>query len=110
MTASYNPIPKRVSDVTIRRIFNRSQHSVRISNGEYTIGVTSDDVLSDDYCDSFRPTPLQRGSRSQFVRFFDANNRYVVGVHRYLQPDGTIGAGHRLDPKYLVMRTYTYFI
>ena len=41
------------------------------------------------------------GTRSQVIRYVDANGKWVLVAHRYQHPDGTIGASGRLDPKRL---------
>lgn len=38
-------------------------------------------------------------TRSQTLRFYDADGRWIVTVHQYLRRDGTIGASGRPDPK-----------
>ena len=40
-------------------------------------------------------------TRSQAIRYFDADGRWIVEVHRYLRPDGTLGGSGRADPKRL---------
>lgn len=41
------------------------------------------------------------GTRSQLVRYFDGAT-LVAEVHRYLRPDGTLGASGMPDPKGLL--------
>lgn len=40
-------------------------------------------------------------THSQFVRYSDHNGQWLVEVHRYLRPDGTLGASGMPDPKRL---------
>lgn len=69
--------------------------------------MTRDDVLSDNDCTA-KGFPL--GTRSQFIRYFDSNGDYVVGVHRYWLKGGGIGASGMNDPKHLVIGGITYFL
>lgn len=41
------------------------------------------------------------GTLSQYVRYKRADGKVVVEGHRYLRPDGSLGAGGKLDPKLL---------
>lgn len=42
---------------------------------------------------------LPAGTKSQMVSYIDANNSEVARAHRFLLPDGTIGASGLPDPK-----------
>jgi hypothetical protein len=48
------------------------------------------------------------GTRSQFIRYSNNAGQWVVEVHQYLRPDGTIGASGRPDPKRLRIRNTVY--
>lgn len=48
------------------------------------------------------------GTRSQLVRYFDGEN-LVTEVHRYLLPDGSIGASGMPDPKGVLHDGQWYF-
>ena len=48
-----------------------------------------------------RKYPEPHGTRSQTVRYYDSNGQWVVVVHQYLRPDGTLGASGKQDPKRL---------
>lgn len=59
-----------------------------------------------------RPCPLAsepEGTLSQIVAYEDSSNRIVL-VHRYLRPDGTIGASGRPDPKELFEDGILYYV
>mgnify|MGYP000073566532 CR=1 FL=1 len=59
-----------------------------------------------------RPCPLESepvGTRSQMVAYFDGV-RKVALVHRYLRPDGTVGASGMPDPKELLDDGVLYFV
>ena len=38
------------------------------------------------------------GTRSQIVRYSDETETILVYIHRYLRPDGTLGASGKSDP------------
>ena len=40
-------------------------------------------------------------TRSQVLRYFDGNGNRIAVVHQIRNPDGTIGASGKPDPKYL---------
>jgi len=69
--------------------------------------MTKDDVLSDDTCaeKGFPPE-----TRSQFIRYFDSNGDFVVGLHRYWLKGGGIAASGLSDPKFIVIDDITYFL
>ncbi|MDQ6949490.1 MAG: hypothetical protein M3256_25385 [Actinomycetota bacterium] len=58
------------------------------------------------------PAPLAAGqvsgTRSQLVRLIDPSGTVVAEVHRYLQPDGKVGASGLLDPKYVLKNGVGY--
>ena len=59
-----------------------------------------------------RPCPLASepaGTRSQMVAYFDGVRRVAL-VHRYLRPDGTVGASGMPDPKELLDDGVLYFV
>lgn len=49
------------------------------------------------------------GTRSQFIRYSD-KGRWVVEIHQYLRPDGTLGASGRPDPKRLRLEGIIYSV
>ena len=59
-----------------------------------------------------RPCPLASepaGTRSQMVADVDGVRRVAL-VHRYLRPDGTVGASGMPDPKELLDDDVLYFV
>jgi hypothetical protein len=59
-----------------------------------------------------RPCPLASepaGTRSQMVAYFDGLRRVAL-LHRYLRPDGTVGASGMPDPKELFDGDVLYFV
>lgn len=107
MTAPNNLSTHRVSKARIRQIFDGSQHRIAIENGIYREAVTDDSTLQPA---TARQKGFPVGTRTQFVRYYDSNERYLVGMHRYILPDGTVGASGRADPKYVVIADAIYYI
>ena len=101
----HNPQIVNVSAVRIREIFNTSQHATSIENGEYLEVFVRDDVLQDE---TARKKNLPLGTRSQYLRYFNLRRQWMVEIHRYLQPDGTLGASGRPDPKRVNMGDVIY--
>jgi hypothetical protein len=91
------PIPpiQRVTEAELRNLFN-DHYLDRINAGEIQAEVMrgagrhpSLYAANEPYC-----------TESQTVRYVDpATNQEVARAHRYLRPDGTIGASGRPDPK-----------
>ncbi len=50
------------------------------------------------------------GTRSQLIRYLDQKGSWVVEVHQYLRPDGTLGASGRPDPKRLRLGGIIYAV
>jgi hypothetical protein len=48
-------------------------------------------------------------TRSQLISYLDDAGQEVARVHQYLQPDGTLGASGRPDPKRLLHDGILYF-
>lgn len=69
--------------------------------------MTKDDLLSDETC-------AQKGfppeTRSQFIRYFDSDGTFVVGLHRYWLKGGGIAASGLPDPKFIVIAGVTYYL
>lgn len=97
----------RVSDVRICEIFNNSQHATAII--DYLEANRSDDVILDTTADE-RGFP--RETRSQIHRYYkvEHQNRLILQVemHRFLFPDGTIGASGRPSPKRVLIGSTMY--
>ena len=59
-----------------------------------------------------RPAPPEAnqppGALSQSVSYFNEYEVRVAVVHRYLNPDGTIGASKKPDPKYVYFNGTIY--
>lgn len=87
---------KRVSRDTIRSIFNNSQYPGQISTGELLPQLIKDSVLQNPHLKNEPP-----GTRSQLIRYFNLGGQWVVEVHQYWRPNGTLGGSGNPDPKRL---------
>jgi len=86
-----------VGSQMIRQAFNASQLYHRLLSGDLQGTLRKDRHLS-------RARAANLGSpyctRSQMLAYFDTGQLVAI-VHQYLQPDGTLGASGRPDPKWL---------
>lgn len=64
-------------------------------------GQLAAEVLSDRELKKWRERGQEEGTRSQVLRYLDAEGRWLVEVHQYLRPDGSLGASGQPDPKRL---------
>ena len=87
---------KRVPPETIRTIFNNSQYTRLIAEGHLVPHVLSDKVLQNPHLRREPP-----GTRSQIIRYVDLAGQWVVMIHQYLRPDGSLGGSGKPDPKRL---------
>lgn len=69
-----------------------------ISSGQLTPQYLRDEPLKEP---AKRKYPEPDGTRSQVIRYYDSNGQWVVTIHQYLRPDGTLGATGKPDPKRL---------
>lgn len=78
----------------LRDQFNAMDFPGLVANGSIFIRVTGD-----------RPAPnvFGPGARSQTIAYVDADWHIVAKAHRYLLPDGTLGASGLPDPKKLIV-------
>ena len=82
----------RVLESKMRELFNEKVFP-RVKTGELSAlvrrsGHPSPPKADEPFC-----------TRSQEISYLDQNNREVARAHRYLRPDGTIGASGKPDPK-----------
>ncbi len=100
---SYNPLPERfVPNPIIREAFNSGQFWERAQSGEFTLEFERNTHYS-------REVAIERDfmycTRSQTVRYFDGFGELIAVVHQIRNPDGTIGASGKPDPKFLRLET-----
>ncbi|MBI3493311.1 MAG: hypothetical protein HY047_16250 [Acidobacteria bacterium] len=93
---------KLVSAEHIRKLFSDAKYEERAHAGEFTIAVKRSKHPAAPL--TFEPIC----TKSQTLAYVDRRKRAVAIVHRYLRPDGTVGASGRPDPKYLVYDRVVY--
>jgi hypothetical protein len=54
------------------------------------------------------PTKEPTGTRSQMLLHYDVDGKPIALTHRYLRPDGTLGASGQPDPKVIVIDNVVY--
>lgn len=81
----------------MRRLFNEWGYWQKVKDDEFV-----EFVFSTREPGPAAPPNLPEGTESQEVHYFDRRVRRRAIVHQYLQPDGTIGASGKPDPKYLM--------
>jgi hypothetical protein len=89
-----DPSVNRVSTAELRLLFETGHFAERITSGELI------EILESEG----RPSPRSGepyGTRSQIIAYMTREGRIVLRLHRYLRPDGTLGASGKPDPKYI---------
>lgn len=88
--------PQRISQQEMRHRFNAGGYWQRVLDEEW-VGMVYDSHAPGPNA----PKDLQEGSQSQEVHYFDRSLQRMAIVHQYLQPDGTLGASGKPDPKWM---------
>jgi hypothetical protein len=86
------PPVKYVSASEIRAIFNDGRFEDLVAYGALSEKLIREGPASAQANQS-------PGTKSQIVAYLDSRGKQVALVHRYLRPDGTLGASQRPDPK-----------
>jgi hypothetical protein len=95
------PSPVYISKLALRKLFNEQNFPERIRRGE----------ISERVIASARPVVSSRfpeGTCSQRVAYIDGRGRQCAVVHRFLLPDGHLGASRQPDPKELLVDDVLY--
>ncbi|MEX2431140.1 MAG: hypothetical protein WD645_04395 [Dehalococcoidia bacterium] len=84
----------KVPAYILRDVFNKSELVRLTGTGELSALVRRDAIVR-------HPERIGEvaGTRSQLVRYIDADGELLVEVHQYLRPDGSLGASGLPDPK-----------
>ena len=96
------PVQSRiyVSATRLRQLFNESQYPELILQNQLEIEVDNSYLLSEL---ALQEKSLPPGTISEIIRYRDlARNLYVM-VHRYVLPDGSLGASGKPDPKAILL-------
>ena len=86
-----------VSPSIIREAFNTGQFWERARDGEFRVRIRSSNHLSRH---NARGASVTYCTHTQIVHYFNEDGMVAV-MHQYRQPDGTLGASGKPDPKYL---------
>ncbi len=85
-----------VSKEEIRNLFNQSEYPRMIATGQLTRILYKEKPI---------PIPqrlaLPMGTVQQYVRYVDADGKWVVEFHQFRCPDGSLGGSGLPDPKRL---------
>lgn len=93
---------QRVSVQELRRIYNEETgYQALIAAGELVESVETDKPPA-------RANNQPPGTRSQILAYTDSNGDTVLRLHRYLRPNGSLGASGRPDPKYILYNGVIY--
>lgn len=92
-----------ISSDSMRRIYNKSQYPDMIARTSLTR-----EYLRDSHLKNPKDYQGPYCTRSQTIRYYDANGQWVLEAHQYLRPDGTLGASGRQDPKRLRIGSTIY--
>lgn len=86
----------------LRCWFRHERILERLQAGELTENVTGSSIVK-------QGSPQPPGTLSQEVRYIDkASNKEVAKIHRYVLPNGSLGAGEEPDPKYIFVGGVRY--
>ena len=96
---------KRVPVDTIRSLFNGSQYPDLIRTGNLIPQELRNSILQKPRLKGEPP-----GTRSQVIRYLDGKGQWVVEVHQYLRPNGTLGGSGKPDPKRLRIGDTVYIV
>ena len=88
-----NSLPVRIDEWQMRTIFNEGRYWERVQTGELTMRINRDThptrtKAKEPYC-----------TRTQEISILDANGFELARAHRYVRPDGEIGASGKPDPR-----------
>jgi hypothetical protein len=89
------PEPRLVPAYEIRQRFNDGHYWQQAQTGKLQ------QLMYKDQHPSAPKAPVPICTRSQLIKYLNAAGVEIAMVHQYLQPDGTLGATGRPDPKRL---------
>jgi hypothetical protein len=95
------PLVRRVAPRDLRQMFAAGDYARRADEGRLRRQLRADRHPSSP------KAPVPYCTRSQILAYLD-HDRVVAVVHRYLQPDGTLGASGQEDPKRLEINGVVY--
>ena len=90
----------------MRRLFREGGFEAKLARGELIEHFDIDRPLNPDEVRSIRNAVT--GTRRQYVLWLDRAGKTIVEVHRYMNPDGTLAASRKNDPKRITIKGITY--
>jgi hypothetical protein len=93
-----------VSPSAIRKMCNDGRFLERAAQGEFTTHVVA------DRHPSAPEAPVPYCTRSQEIVLRNQAGQEIAAFHQYLQPDRTLGASGRPDPKRLIDGNVLYVV
>src|SRR5260370_7508854 len=90
------PTKRRINPYDLRRLFNEGYYINRITSQEFTARSVRCKPVEANNPNIGPRIPI--GSISQTLQVLDANDNQVAEFHRYIRPEGTIGASGYNDP------------
>jgi hypothetical protein len=97
------PPSQRISVWDLRKLFNDGGYWAKAQAGELC------QQLMTDRHPSSPKANVPICTQSQLISYLNAAGQEIARVHQYLQPDGTLGASGKPDPKRLLHEGILYF-
>jgi len=97
------PPSQRISLSYLRQLFNEGGYWLKTQDGRL-----KERLLRDRHPSSPK-APVPICTRSQLISYIDNDGQEIARVHQYLQPNGTLGASGKPDPKRLLHNGVLYF-
>lgn len=97
------PPMRRVTPEQLRKMFNEGNYYHRSRRGEFVRH-----VLESDHAPPLADEPFC--TLSQIIAYWDRQGKEIARVHRYIRPDGTMGASGLEEPKRLLHEGILYFV
>ena len=94
---------KRVSEQELRKIFKDSGLEAR-----FKARAISFRVKRKFHYPSPKPSFEPHCTKSEMVDLVEDDGTVVASCHRYMRPDGTIGASGKIDPKFVLFEGILY--
>src|SRR5260370_9659785 len=100
------PTKRRINPYDLRRLFNEGYYINRINSKKFTGRSVRCKPVEANNPNIGPRIPI--GSISQTLQVLDANDNQVAEFHRYIRPEGTIGASGYNDPKRIAINNVRF--
>jgi hypothetical protein len=91
---------QRISEESIRRLFNDGRYWERAMQGEFK-------MITRDSSPAPKETHQRPGAKSEIIEYYSSEDKIAV-VFQYTNPDGSLGASGKPDPKALLVGDTLY--